>query len=181
MPDPARRAHLIAEGRCVECAQPRRDSPVATRCAAKHRAAQVVLRRRKRLEDPWHDITNGDPFPVGGGASPVHAIAHLRIPLNSAALQAIQALKTRERRRCAAAGELYIGYQVSRLVRETIQTFATRDCPVPPRTFNTGAAITFHCDSETLAILDYHARHHFNGNRAATVRAMLAAVAAPPA
>lgn len=184
MSNPAYRARLIAEGRCVDCAQPRGDSPVATRCgdcAKKHRAAQAALRRKKRLEDPWHDITEGDPLPMSGAAPRIESAALLRIRLDSAALRGIESLKAEERRRCRAEGERYIGYQVSRLIREFIQTFATRDFPIPPRTLSTETAVTFHCDAHTLAIIDYHARRRFEGNRAATVRAMLAAVIAPAA
>ncbi len=184
MSDSARRARLIAEGRCVDCAQPRGDSPVATRCsscARKHHAAQVALRRKKRLEKPWSDLTNGDPLPVGSGAPPVHAVAHLRIPLSNAALQGLNLLKKQERERCIKAGERYIGYRLSHLVREAIRTFATRDFSVPPRTLNAPLALSFQCDAHTLAIIDYHARHRFDGNRAATVRAMLAAVGLPDA
>ncbi|MES2465335.1 MAG: hypothetical protein V4671_32615 [Armatimonadota bacterium] len=182
MPDPARHARLVAEGRCVDCAQLRGDSPVATRCAvcaAKHRAAQVTLRRKKRLEKPWSDLTNGDPLPVGAGAPPVHAVAHLRIPLSAAALQGLNLLKKQERDRCLKAGERYIGYRLSHLVREAIRTFATREFPIPPRILNAPIALSFQCDAQTLAIIDYHARRRFDGNRAATVRAMLAAIAAP--
>jgi hypothetical protein len=183
MTDPIRRARLIAEGRCVECSQPRGDSPVATRCtgcAAKHRAAQAALRRKKRFEDPWHDITGGDPFPMGGAAPRLESAALLRIRLDNAALRGIETLKKAERQRCLAAGERYLGFQVSRLIREHIRTYATRDFPAPPRTLNTETAVTFHCDAPTLAIIDYHARRRFDGNRAATVRAMLAALTAPP-
>lgn len=177
MSDPARRARLIAEGRCVECSRPRGASTVATRCegcAQKHRAAQAALRRKKRLEDPWHDITGGDPFPMGGAAPRIHSAALLRVRLDSAALRGIETLKKQERRRCSATGERFIGFQVSRLIREAIQIFATRDFSIPPRTLNSDIAVTFHCDAHTLAIIDYHARRRFDGCRAATVRAMLA-------
>ena len=123
MPDPARHAHLVAEGRCVDCAQPRGESSVATRCkicARKHHDAQVALRRKKRRGKPWANLTGGDPLPVGGGAPPVHTVAHLRVPLSSTALQGLEQIKKRERARCREAGERYIGFRLSRLVRESI-------------------------------------------------------------
>jgi hypothetical protein len=118
---------------------------------------------------------------MGGAAPRLGSVTLLRVRLDTPALKAIQTLKAREASRAAAAGERYIGYQVSRLIREAIQIFATRDFPVPVRTLNSDIAVTFHSDAETLAVIDYHARRRFDGNRAATVRAMLAAAVAPAA
>ena len=201
------RQERVAAGNCVECGKPRAEgydaarvamlrgrapyalphAPTATRCsvcAGKHQAAVESYRRRDRIENSfWGAGGNGDPLPFGGAAPRIDAVANVRARLDRPTIDALAVLKARYAEQSRRAGQKPLPFQLSRLVREAIRKWEHRSGgyrSVGAWACVRGVGLNVQLDAPTLAVLDREAAAHFDGSRAAALRAIIVATANPP-